>query len=190
MEHLKNIKQKRRFTAKGACFNIQFDSAPLLAACKSIPLTQGKFAIVDAEDYEWLNQWKWFVVKLGNSYYAARQKTIRPKKQKMIFMHRQLLNAQAEDEIDHRNNYGLDNRKNNVRFCTRTQNQQNQRPRKNATSKFKGVSWKKARNKWYANIRYKSKNIYLGCFDSEIKAARMYDKKAKKLFGEFALTNL
>jgi len=157
-------------------------------AIMSIPLTQGLFALVDGEDYEVLSKYKWWAVKDGNTFYAVRAQTVGSKRQ-TISMHRQILNAQHGDEIDHCYGCGLDNRRTNIRFCTMSQNCQNQRPTKGKSSNFKGVSWHKNTKKWQVRIIHNRKNICLGYFLSEIEAAKAYDKKAKQLFGEFARTN-
>ena len=156
---------------------------------KKIPLTQGKFAIVDDNDFEELSKYKWHANKMGNSYYAKTSfgkngtKRIRPS------MHGLILKLKKPQEIDHINRDGLDNRKCNLRVCTRSQNQQNKRPQKQCTSKYKGVSWYEAGKKWRAFIMLKSKHYYLGGFNNEIECAKAYDKRAKELFGEFARTN-
>lgn len=156
---------------------------------KTIPLTQGKFAIVDDEDYEWLNQWKWCADKIGKTYYAVRTINHKLGKQ-MILMHRQILRLTKGDGklTDHRNHNGLNNRKCNLRICTHNQNHQNRRkPR--TLNRYKGVSWHKPSKRWCAHIIHNKKYIHLGYFDNEIKAAKTYDKKAKELFGEFACLN-
>ena len=155
----------------------------------AIPLTQGLFALVDGEDYEKLSKYKWYALKARNTYYAVRQKTVNHKKQKTIFMHRQILTAQTKDETDHCNHCGLDNRKYNIRLCTRSQNQHNSLPRKNTSSRFKGVYWCTSYRKWRCRIYISGQQIYLGSFSNEIKAAKAYDNKAKELFGEFAHLN-
>lgn len=156
---------------------------------KKIPLTKGKFAIVDDEDYEWLNKYKWQADKIGNTYYAVRVVSQRGDRQK-IYMHRCIMGAIRGQEIDHRNGNGLDNKKNNLRFCTRKQNLQNQKPH-NGSSKYKGVSWFKweAGGKWRAKIQINYKTIHLGLFNDETDAAKAYDEKAKEIFGEFARPN-
>lgn len=104
-------------------------------------------------------------------------------------MHREIMDVPKHLVCDHINHNGLDNRKNNLRTCTRQQNTHNQKPRKKGTSKYKGVDWNKRQKKWRARIYYRGKCHYLGYFNNEIDAALTYDKKAKELFGEFACLN-
>lgn len=155
---------------------------------KRIPLTRGKFAIVDDEDYEWLMQWKWYASLNRGLWYAARQeqKGVNPK-YSCILMHRELLKPPNGFEIDHHNNNSLDNRRFNLRICTHSNNLGNQKPQTGGSSKYKGVSWHKKNQKWRAQIGKKRHS--LGYFDNEIDAAKAYDKAAKELFGEFANVN-
>ena len=158
---------------------------------KQIPLTQGKFAIVDDDMFDYLNQWKWCVSKMGHWCYATR--SVRKNgKNKLILMHRQILKAKLGQIIDHKNHNSLDNRIENLRFCSNSQNFQNSVKRENCSSKYKGVTWCKRKNKWLSLItkpNTNSQSQYIGYFGSEIKAAKAYDKAAKKYFGEFANFN-
>ncbi len=165
---------------------------------KEILLTQGYVALVDDEDYERVNQFKWYALKWKNTFTAVRHKTIlsRPDaketglpRQKLIYMHRFIMEAPDDKDVDHVNHNGLDNQKHNLRICTTTQNLGNQLPQHGKTSKYKGVYWHGATRKWMARIQYKREQIYLGLFAEEGKAAKAYDSKAKELFGEFAHTN-
>lgn len=162
---------------------------------KQITLTQGKFTIVDDEDFEWLNQWKWCANKIHNIWYAIRglihSEKIANGKHICILMHRQIMNCPKGFEIDHQDHNGLNNQKSNLRICTRNQNQHNQKIQTRIkSSQFKGVYWDKSTKRWPAQIKYNSKRIHLGGFGSEIEAAKAYDKAAKRLFGEFARLNL
>lgn len=155
---------------------------------KLIKLTQGKTAIVDDEDYEWLMGWKWSATEGPYTCYAKTSEIIEGKKI-TIRMHRMILGAKHGDEVDHRNHNGLDNQRSNIRIATKNQNMRNRAPNTKGTSKFKGVYLYKRTGRWAARIRVLSNLIYLGSFQDEIEAARAYDKAALKCFGEFALTN-
>ena len=153
---------------------------------KRIKLTQGKFALVDDEDFEWLNERKWCAAKttyggfIADSWDGKLKRTIR--------MHREITNAPKGLDVDHKNHDTLDNRRENLRVCTRSQNLSNQRKTR-GSSKYKGVSWFKRRKKFQAYIKKNSKHIGLGYYANEVQAAKAYDKKAKELFGEFACLN-
>ena len=155
--------------------------------CK-IPLTQGKFAKVDPEDYLWLSQFRWHCKTNIKAIYAVRTITVAAKS-KRIFMHRLIMNTPAHLVCDHVNHDGLDNRKQNLRNCTISQNNANSRSARTSSSRYKGVSWNKTRKKWAAYIKKDSKQLFLGHFSSEIEAAKAYDKKAAELFGQFAQLN-
>lgn len=146
-----------------------------------IPLTQGKFAKVDAEDYRQLSQYKWCACKAKKIFYACRTE-----KRHTVFMHRMIMHAPKHLYCDHKDHNGLNNRKNNLRLCTPAQNVYSKRPQKDASSKYKGVSWHKQSNKWKVSIRFQGKLHHLGAFDNQIKAAMAYDDKAAELFREFA----
>lgn len=154
---------------------------------KRIPLTRDKFAIVDDEDYEYLMQWKWQARKGRGTYYAVRTEHLPNGGRQRFRMHRVILDAPQNKQVDHRNHNGLDNRKCNLRLCTNSDNQHNRRPMPNYSSIFKSVH--RHRNKWAVSITNNYKNIYVGVYDTEIAAAKAYDKKARKLFGEFACVN-
>lgn len=155
---------------------------------KLIPLTQGKSAIVDKDMFNCLNQYKWCAQKVGNCYYAFRNVGTKPNRT-IQYMHNMILSIPKNSnlETDHRNGNGLDNRRCNLRLSTSSQNMQNSRKRLKCSSKYKGVSWNKQRKMWRTYIGHPQ--THLGYFDDEIEAARVYDKTAMKLFGEFANLN-
>jgi hypothetical protein len=160
-------------------------------AFRRIPLTQGKFAIVDPIDYERLAKYKWHLSKSPTGSYAARWQRIWPGgPRKKIWMHRQVIDVPEHLLCDHVNGNGLDNRNANLRPATVSQNLCNRPKRKSKTrSKYKGLEYDRIQRKWKARIQYNGRKIYLGSFASEVDAAKAYDKKAKVLFGEFARFN-
>ena len=152
---------------------------------KKIKLTQGKYAIVDDEDFAYLNQWKWY---FNNKGYAVKNNW-ENKKWKTIYMHRLIMNTLKKMETDHINGNKLDNRRCNLRICTKSQNQINSNVNIKNSSGYKGVCWHKDRNKWQVQIEFNGKKYYLGYFVDKIGAAKAYNQKAKELFGEFAYLN-
>jgi hypothetical protein len=152
-----------------------------------LPLTQGQVALIDDEDFDLVSQSKWCAVKDGNAYYAQSWTYIDGKKT-TIRMHRIVMNAPKGIEVDHKNNNGLDNRRENLRLCTTVQNSMNQKSN-GGTSKYKGVNWKKTENCWEAGIRVSGKRKFLGHYKEEIEAAKAYDRAALEFFGDFAGVN-
>ncbi len=160
-------------------------------AFRRIALTQGKYAIVDPDDYYRLNQYKWSASRVGRKFYAVRTGPARNgKRGKSYRMHREVANIPEGLECDHINANSLDNRKANLRPATRRQNCWNSSKRRpKSLSKYKGVSFSKRGRPWKAMLTVNGKWIYLGSFNSEIQAAKAYDKAAKRHFGEFANPN-
>jgi len=154
---------------------------------KEIPLSQGFIALVDNEDYERVNQYKWYAGKYNHIYYAKRSIFLDNTTQRM---HRFILNAPKGIQIDHEDHNGLNNQKYNLRLATNKQNGANQQKQiRHTSSKYKGVSWDKNRQKWMTKIKIDSITINLGRFENEIEAALAYDAAAIIHFGEFACLN-
>jgi len=97
--------------------------------------------MVDDEDYEYINRWKWYIFKGTNTFYATRTLPRVNGKHLNINMHRVILQTPDGMYVDHINGNGLDNRGVNLRNCTRSQNQHNRGKSRNNTSGYKGVSW-------------------------------------------------
>lgn len=153
---------------------------------KEIELSQGKFALVDDADYDWLSQWKWYTSYYG---YAVRSVWRDGDNQGLVFMHRQILDAPEGMYVDHMDGDKLNNVRPNIRLATNAQNLCNRGPNKNNTSGFKGVSWNKRSGKWRSQIWKDGVTHHLGLFADLREAASAYDKAALELHGEFAQTN-
>ncbi|HEY3768143.1 MAG TPA: AP2 domain-containing protein [Candidatus Angelobacter sp.] len=158
-----------------------------------IPLTQGKFAIVDASDYEWLSQWHWAAEyhTSDNKWRAKRNttKTIGQKLiQKTIYMHRQIINAPDGVQVDHVDGNPLNDQRGNLRLATHQQNMCNQGPHVNNACGYKGVYREKGCNSWRAEIKFNRRKFRLGSFPSPQEAAKAYEQAARRLHGEFART--
>jgi hypothetical protein len=155
---------------------------------KEIPLTKGMVALVDDEDFDFLNQWKWHASKHYNNYYAAR----RPyPERKVIKMHSVILDVPTGYLPDHKNGNTLDNRRENLRICTFAESAHNTGiSSRIKSSRFKGVYWSKDDKKWRSYIKANGKRLSLGFYHDEVLAALAYDEAATKYFGEFARLNL
>jgi hypothetical protein len=148
----------------------------------------GMFAVVDADDAPRVMQFNWRAVKDYNTFYAYRRIPLsqRGTGASCQAMHRLILDANPGTMVDHANQNGLDNRRENIRIATNSQNQANGCHRKNASG-FRGV--RKSGSRWAAQIRSGGKPVRLGTFDTAIAAANAYDTAAREVFGEFATTN-
>lgn len=159
---------------------------------KEIKLSHGKVALVDDEDFDRVNQFKWHWYKNGRTIYCIRNICINGKRSSQS-LHHFILNIQNAKlnkiEVDHIFGDGLDNQKHNLRVCSHSENMMNQRSKKNSSSKFVGVWWNKRDNNFQSEIRCNGIRYYLGIYKSEIDAAKAHDNKAKELFGKFANLN-
>jgi hypothetical protein len=160
-------------------------------AFRRIPLSRGKYAIVDPDDYQRLSQHKWCADRALNTFYAKRNRRCRKSgKIIRISMHRQIMKAPAGFVVDHINYNGLDNRKANLRLANHSQNVCHRRKlNKSSSSRYKGIYFNKQIRKWRAQIHVNRKFKQIGYFKDEIEAAKAYDRAAKKYHGEFASLN-
>lgn len=154
----------------------------------STPRYPATFAMVDDDDFDFLNQWTWYAEKRRNTFYAARTVTTDQGRKTGIRMHRQLVSVGDGFEVDHADGNGINNQRFNLRSCTVSRNQRNRRSGWGA-SKYKGVVRDSFNGCWQSRITIDRVTYGLGAFESEIDAARRYDHAAKAHFGEFARFN-
>jgi len=146
---------------------------------KEIPVTQGRVALVDSEDYHLVSGRKWCCSNGAAMRYERGLPT---------YMARLIMGAPGGMEVDHINGNRLDNRRANLRLCTHKQNLQNRKRQAGGSSRYKGVH--KSVGKWRAMIGYDGKLYHLGYFADEEDAAKAYNEAASERFGEFARLNV
>lgn len=154
---------------------------------KKIELTKNRVALVDDQDFEELNKYKWAYHHRG---YAIRMEKAPYKtgKRRFLLMHREILGDPHGMLVDHKNHNGLDNRRSNLRACTDAENMRNRLLQKNNKSGFQGVS--KSKSGWVASIRYGGMYpLMVQALKSAEEAAYIYDQLAVQLHGKFATTN-
>lgn len=159
---------------------------------RKIPLGHNEFALIDDEDFDFINQWKWclFKTKRTTTKYAKRGVYVSKGKSKTIFMHRILLGLNDPNILcDHKDHNGLNNQRNNLRPATKSQNCANKKPPKNTTSNYLGVSWHKLSKRWIVHIRSKGVHKHVGLFKNEKDAAIAYNVAAINAHGDFANLN-
>jgi len=158
-----------------------------------ITLSQGFFAVVDAEDVPRLGSFSWFIYRPSASdrlIYAVRKVRTGVGRYTKRLMHRDVLVMSDNFEVDHKNGNGLDNRKENLRPATASQNQANARQHVDAGySQYKGVTFHKITRRWQASVQCNKKRRFFGGFKTEKEAAEAYNKEAAKVFGEYARLN-
>jgi hypothetical protein len=157
---------------------------------KELPLTKGYVALVDDEDFERVNAFRWSAMIVGHhadgspKVYAHRKEA-----RKTSYLHRFILDALKGVYVDHKNGDGLDNRRANLRICTQSQNIGNSRMSSANTTGYKGVYLVKASGRYSAKIGHRNRSCYLGIYSDPAFAAHVYDAAARHFFGQFALTN-
>ena len=179
---------------------------------RRIRLTESKFTIVDPADFYRLNSFYWLTIGRNGNLYAARLIRLKSGRLGTVLMHREIYfncsnahlsnlsrpvlhsfsdgGSASNGLVDHINTDSLDNRRANLRLATHSQNSCNsRRDKSNTYSRFRGVSFSKRKGKWFAAIRANGRKLWLGYFDDELSAAKVYDAAAKKYHGEYATLN-
>lgn len=145
---------------------------------KAIPISRNKYTLVDEEDYDFLTQWKW----TGHTYISRKEVG-----RDAIYMHRVVMDCPSHLEVDHKNGCKWDNRKANLRVCTRAENSRNRG--KSIVRDYKGVYWNQRARKWSASIKVDRKLVYLGLHQTKAEAALAYNEAALKYHKKFARLN-
>jgi len=149
--------------------------------------SRGREFYFDKVDYSLAIQHTWNVS--ASDGYVATNVGYKEGKSRRLLMHRFILNPKDNEFIDHKNRVRNDCRRENLRLCTRTENNRNTSKQINTTSMYKGVYWNKNKRKWHSRIMVNRKTIHLGYFDYEIDAAIAYNKASLKFYGEYATIN-
>lgn len=161
---------------------------------RMLVLTQGMTAMVDDDDWKRVSRIQWYPLSQNSATYAQGVDKTASKGKQRVYLHRVILNAPSDMQVDHINHNGLDCRKENLRLCTHQQNHWNslRKRTKQQTIAYKGV-FKDSRNGytniWVANITIHGKQRTLGHYRTDIAAGLAYDRAAREVFGEFAHPN-
>lgn len=147
-------------------------------------LTNGERAWVSPEDYDRVSRFTWYARRARSGWYAWR-KVGPAHKRASVHLHHEIKPPPPGCVVDHIDGDGLNNTRNNLRVCSQLDNLQNSRKKADTSSRYKGVTWDRQKDRWKARIRQE----LLGLFRSEEDAARAYDDAARRRFGEFARLN-
>jgi hypothetical protein len=162
---------------------------------RKIRLTEGKFTIVDPDVFYQFNAFDWLTAGRDDNLYAARVIRSKTGRLNTIYMHREIFftlseHSESNGLVDHKNTNSLDNRRQNLRLATHSQNSCNtRRDKSNTYSRYRGVSFSKRKSKWFSAIRANGRKLWLGYFNNEIDAAVAYDEAARKYHKDFAQLN-
>jgi len=152
---------------------------------KPLPLNNGMVTFVN-DDFEWSGRWELLAVKRVNTYYAVfRPWDAKTKTTTNIYLHRFIMSAPKDTEVDHWDGNGLHNWRENLRFATRTQQLANSALHPRSTSGYRGVCWDKSRGLWLAKVGYCGKQINVGRYSTAEEASDAREALARKLFGKF-----
>lgn len=155
-----------------------------------IELTQGKSTIIDKEDWEKVKDYRWYAKKIPrykDKYHAMSTIKKEDGTNTTITLHRLIMDAPENLQVDHVNHEPLDNRKENLRLCTSSENAANREKHRNNKSGYTGVV--SVAGGWVAQLTCAGERITMGPFETKEEAARAYDRKKLEEFGAFAKTN-
>lgn len=150
---------------------------------KKIPLSQGQFCLIDDADFPALSKHRWSFNPRGSAIRWDGER------KQFVALHREILNAPRDMCVDHINGDKRDNRKNNLRLCTHSQNSANRTHPPQGRSGYYGVYWHEGKQKWQARVMKDYRDFSVGYFKEARDAALARDVKAVELFGEFATLN-
>lgn len=154
---------------------------------KRVPVGKNEYAMVDDDDYARVSAVNWYITGHG---YAYSEKVLSGKTSKILMTHFIMGKPEKGFVVDHINRNRLDNRKDNLRFCTLAQNNMNRKMQKNNTSGYTGVFWHKPAKKWQVFICIDKKQTHVGIYADKKEAALAYNEAAKEHYGEFARLNV
>lgn len=153
---------------------------------KELRLSNGKNSTVDDKDFEFLSKFKW---READGYAARTSSKLETGVRRTILLHKLLMGEKLGYEVDHKNRNRLDNRRDNFRWASSSENKANVLKRSGASSQYKGVCWDLRKNCWRAHVGSRKNKKHLGYFKDEVEAAKIYDKAAFDRWGEFAYLN-
>jgi hypothetical protein len=150
-----------------------------------VQLTKGHETVIDCCNVHHLGDRKWKSEIEPHTVYAVRNYVDENGSNKSFRLHRVILNAPEDMDVDHIDGDGLNNRLSNLRLATKQENSCNRRPRENTSSGLKGVTFHKKARKWQAQIKSDGKSRYLGLYLTIELAHAAYCEASNRLHGVF-----
>ena len=132
------------------------------------------------DDFKYLDGFSFKLHNNGYVCFSSRKDGLNSK-----YLHRIIMNAPDDKEVDHINGNKIDNRRENLRLCNRSENNRNKGKKSNNTSGFKCVCWHKRAGKWRVQIQVDGEKKHLGYFDDKLKAYEAYCEACEKYHGDF-----